>query len=207
MLLLLTAVLGSVVLGLLAGGRLSGFEHIRLRWWGLAPLGLAMQLTPLTTRNAVGIGLLLTSYVVLIAFCVLNRRLSGFLLIAAGLGLNLLVIGANGGMPVTKSALIHSGQADVIVYLQTQGGAKHHIADGDVLLPLGDVIPVGTPFDQVVSIGDIVVYSGIAWFCVATMRRQKGGAVGDAEGSDSAGESETSSSTADVGKSASDNRG
>src|SRR5438128_12039591 len=116
MLLLLTCVLGSVVAGLLTGGRLSGFERIHLRWWGLAPVGLAMQLTPLTTRNALGIGLLLTSYVVLIAFCFMNRRLAGFLVIAGGLAANLLVIGVNGGMPVTKNALVSSGQAGVISY-------------------------------------------------------------------------------------------
>jgi hypothetical protein len=171
MLLLLTAVLGSVAAGLLLGGKLGGFERIKLRWWGLAPAGLAMQLTPLTTRNALGIGLLLSSYVVLIAFCCLNRRLAGFALIAVGLGLNLLVIGVNGGMPVTRSALVKSGQTDVISYLQTQGGAKHHLATDDALLLLADVIPVGTPFDQVVSVGDILVYAGIFWFCVATMRR------------------------------------
>jgi hypothetical protein len=184
MLLLLTAVLGSVVVGLLVGGRLSGFEHIKLRWWGLAPLGLAMQLTPLTTRSALGIGLLLLSYVVLISFCLLNRRLSGFLLIAVGLGSNLLVIGLNGGMPVTTSALIKSGQPGVIRYLQTEGGAKHHIATDDVLLPIGDVIPIGTPFNQVVSIGDVMVYAGIAWFCIATMRRQRRGVEGEVEGND-----------------------
>src|SRR5204863_2839386 len=129
------------------------------------------------------------SYVVLIAFCFMNRRLAGFLVIAGGLAANLLVIGVNGGMPVTKNALVSSGQAGVISYLRTEGGAKHHIADGDALLVLGDVIPVGTPFDQVVSIGDIVVYAGILWFCVGTMRSgRRGDQISGEDGED--GESE-----------------
>ena len=37
---------------------------------------------------------------------------------------------------------------------------------------LADVIPVGGPLAQVVSVGDILVYAGIGWYIVATMRKR-----------------------------------
>jgi hypothetical protein len=50
------------------------------------------------------------------------------------------------------------------------GGAKHHLAtSSDVLLPLADVIPV-PGVDQVVSVGDVVMYAGIMWVIAAGMR-------------------------------------
>ena len=46
MILLIGVVLVSIGLGYLVGGRLSGFERFRLRWWFLAFVGLALQLAP-----------------------------------------------------------------------------------------------------------------------------------------------------------------
>jgi hypothetical protein len=175
MLLMLTVVLGAVALGYLAGGRLSGFENSKVRWWGLAPVGLAMQLAPVNSHDA-ALWMLLASYVVLLVFVARNFRASGFPLILIGLLLNFAVIAANSGMPVTKSALISSGQLDSLNVLVHGGGAKHHLAaSGDPLIFLADVIPVGTPFHQAMSVGDALVFAGIVWFVVATMRRRRAG--------------------------------
>ena len=169
MLLLASALLLSVVAGFLLGGSLRRFEKVHLRWWILAPAGLALQLIPASGRVA-GLALLFGSYVFLLAFTIRNARTAGFALLIAGLALNVLVIGANGGMPVTRHALAASGQEATLEELENEGGAKHHLADGELLLPLGDVIPVGGPFHQVMSIGDVLVYAGIAWFVIAAMR-------------------------------------
>jgi uncharacterized protein DUF5317 len=109
---------------------------------------------------------------VLMLFAALNLRLAGFALILVGLALNLTVIAANQGMPVTKNALIKSGQGEVLGELRKEPGAKHFLArPGDVVLePLADVIPLGDPLDQVVSVGDLVVYAGVMWLIVAAMR-------------------------------------
>jgi hypothetical protein len=166
----------AVLLGYVFGGRLRNVEGLRLRWWGLAPLGLAMQLVPIAGdthgQRVVTVSLLIASYPVLMLFAVLNLRLAGFALILVGLAMNLTVIAANQGMPVTRNALIKSGQGDVLGELQKHPGAKHFLArPGDVVLePLADVIPLGDPVDQVVSAGDLVVYAGVIWLIVEAMR-------------------------------------
>ena len=52
-----------------------------------------------------------------------------------------------------------------------EDGAKHHLmTDVDVLQPLADVIPVPPPFGVVLSIGDLLLYGGLAWWCFAVTR-------------------------------------
>ncbi len=177
MLLIAGVLVIGLVLGYLAGGRLRNFEHLRLRWWALAPLGFLMQLVPLPLQGhlerQVSVGLLIASYPVLLAFVARNIRLPGLPLLFIGLAMNLLVISVNDGMPVTRHALEASGQGNLLQDLIHNGGAKHHLAgSGDVLLPLGDVIPIGKPIRQVVSAGDLVVYAGMIWLIVAVMRRR-----------------------------------
>ena len=175
---LLAAVIVAIVIGYLLGGRLRNLEGLRLRWWWLAPVGLAMQLAPIPghtdTSDAIALALLIASYPVLLVFGLRNIRLAGFSLILAGLTMNFIVISANGGMPVTRYALIHSGQGDVLAPgVRMDIEPKHHIQrPDDVLLQLADGIPVGDPFNQVVSPGDIVIYPGVMWLIVAAMRGQ-----------------------------------
>jgi hypothetical protein len=166
----------AVLLGYLTGGRMRNVEKLRLRWWGLAPLGLALQLLPISGsthgQRVITVSLLIASYPVLLLFAWANIRLAGFVLIFVGLALNLTVIAANQGMPVTKHALVASGQGDLLGELQKHPGAKHFLAKpGNVVFePLADVIPIGDPVNQVVSIGDMVVYVGVVWLIVAAMR-------------------------------------
>lgn len=168
---LIIATLGlAIAVGLLAGGRPAELAAARLRWWWLAFAGIGLQLLPLA--GTLGFVVLLASFVLLVAFCAANLRAPGFWLIAAGLAANLVVITANRGMPVTREALVASGQADTLRSLREQGGAKHHLADADdVLLPLADVIPLGSPIRQAISVGDVFVNAGVFWFVVRGMRR------------------------------------
>ena len=161
----------AVVLGYALRGRFRNVESLRLRWWGLAPIGLAMQLIPFSSHG-LAVGLLIASYPVLMLFALANIRLAGFALILIGLALNLTVIAANQGMPVTRHALVASGQGSLLGDLEHRGGAKHFLArpGNTVLLQLGDVVPIGGPIDQVVSVGDCVVYAGVVWLIVAAMR-------------------------------------
>jgi hypothetical protein len=95
----------AVVAGLLAGGSLRPFEHLRVHWWALAPIGLALQGAPLPEHPELPAGAaLLVSYGLLLVFAAVNRRLPGAVLVFAGLALNLAVIAPNGGMPVDPAA-------------------------------------------------------------------------------------------------------
>ena len=92
----------------------------------------------------------------------------------AGLWLNFVVITVNEGMPVTREAIVASGQADTIDDLNTAGGSKHHIAtEDDRLLILADRIAIPAPVKQAVSVGDVVAYAGAMWFVIEGMRRRE----------------------------------
>jgi Family of unknown function (DUF5317) len=155
----------AVVAGLLAGGSLRAFEHVRLLWWALAPIGLALQGAPLSEHPQQAGTVLLVSYGVLLAFAAVNRRLPGVVLVFAGLALNLAVIAPNGGMPVDPAAARAAGADTVTI----EGTAKHHALSSDDVLPfLADVIAVPRS-GLVASFGDVVLYGGVVAFLITTM--------------------------------------
>jgi Family of unknown function (DUF5317) len=176
MILFLAVVAFALALGYALGGRIHELEKLRLRWWPLAIIGLALQFLPLPSGRwgadlAVRIVVLGCSYALLILFCILNVRLPGMPLLLVGLALNAAVITSNGGMPVSRTALMRSGQADVLQELRDGGAAKHHLMTGDDILTfLADVIPIGGPIRQVASIGDVFVYLGLVILLVQAMR-------------------------------------
>ena len=174
--LLLSVLVLSVCLGYLFEGRLHRLEALRPRWWGLVIIGLGIQFvrlpdgatgTDLVIRTAV----LALCYSLLLTFALVNVRMPGMFLVVIGLACNMTVIVANGGMPASAQALIDSGQADVLADVREQGADKHHLmTDDDRLTFLADVIAVPQPIGQAVSVGDILVYAGLTWLIVATMR-------------------------------------
>ena len=174
--LLLAVVLVSIYLGYLFGGRLKRLESLRPRWWGLVIAGLGIQFVPLPEGTAgtdlvVRTAVLAISYTLLVTFAAVNIRMPGMVLVLVGLACNFTVIVVNGGMPASASALIDSGQRDVLVSLRNEGADKHHLlTDDDQLTFLADVIAVPQPIGQAVSIGDVFVYAGLVWLVIATMR-------------------------------------
>ena len=166
----------AIAVGYALGGRLRGLEGLRLRWWGLAPLGLLMQAIPIPTSTpgwrTLGVSLLIASFPLLIALVVANIRIAGMALILLGLVLNLVVISANRGMPITRHAIVASGQGRYLDDVPRHHGTKHFLAKpGDIVFePLADVIAIGRPLNDVVSVGDCVVYAGVVWLIVAAMR-------------------------------------
>lgn len=176
MILLIAVVAFALVLGLLLKGSFRRFEDLRLRWWGLVIVGLALQLLPLPSGRsggdiAVRVAVLACSYGSLILFAALNVRWRGMPLVLIGLALNAAVIVANGGMPVSAEAIERSGQGEMMQVLIDEGAAKHHLmTEDDVLTPLADVIPIPPPVGQIVSVGDLFVYAGIVWLVVVVMR-------------------------------------
>ena len=175
--LLAAILLVGLAAGYVLGGRVRNLATLRVRWWWLAPIALAMQAVPVPTVEGggdelLGLGLLLSSYVLLLVVAAVNIRRVGFVFILVGIALNLVVIAPNRGMPVSASALRRAGDAESVEALRGAAG-KHHLATGDdVLLPLSDVIPVPL-FEAVVSVGDVVAYSGAAIVLVAAMRKRR----------------------------------
>jgi hypothetical protein len=183
MLVILGALAIGIVVGLLGGGSLRRLAEVQLRWWPLAIAGLGLQLIPVPSLPGrldhwLAVGLLVASYLVLLGFVWANLRLPGFALMAVGFALNMLVISINGGMPVSDRALREAyggGYRATLRDLTRHGGAKHHLErPDDVLTPLADVIPIGSPVRKVFSLGDLVALAGMAWVVGAATQGPSG---------------------------------
>jgi len=163
------------VLGFLSGGRLANLARLRIRWAPVAVVGLGLQLAPVPGRHW-PLVLLYVAFALLTVFALVNvrARVPGAILILIGIWLNFTVIAVNEGMPVSREALVRSDQLDTLELLVQEGGAKHHLSNpSDRLLFLGDVIAIGPPVRQAVSVGDVFTYSGVAWLIVAGMRERR----------------------------------
>jgi hypothetical protein len=181
----LMAICMAVILavGYLTGGRLQNIANVQLRWPALALVGLALQFVT-GPGETVPLACLYLSFVLLIVFTVMNIRTFGFSVILAGVLCNLLVIGVNGGMPVSAHALKASSQGQFLGDLENNPYPKHHLATEDDLLRfLGDVIPIPSPIAQAISLGDILTYGGVGMVIVGAMRpapaRREDGVAGD----------------------------
>jgi hypothetical protein len=116
-----------------------------------------VEFTPNAIETA-GYGVLMLSYVFLLAFCLVNLPLRGMGVIAIGIVLNTIVIGLNLGMPA-RAVRIENGRRVAKPIEQT---VKHRPASPDDLLGfLGDKILLPSPFDTLISVGDIVILVGV----------------------------------------------
>jgi hypothetical protein len=169
--LVLPSFLLAVAIGYARGGRLATLGQLRLRWQGLAIVGLALQIL-LWPGGRWPLVYLYASFVILAVFAIVNIRTTGVSLILIGIALNFAVIALNQGMPVSRAAVVNSGQASSLRDLVDDGGAKHHLASPeDRLRFLGDVIAI-RPLQQAVSLGDVFTYGGVMVLIVAGMGRR-----------------------------------
>lgn len=177
MLLVGAFLLTGLIAGVSFGGHPRNLAHAQLRLWWLAPVAVAIQVAPIpggggVTRYA-PLAALLFSFVLLLAVAVANARATGFVAVIVGIALNLAVIAANQGMPVAGEAVETLG-ADPASLMVAEEGARHHLADEDTRLrPLADVIPIGGPFGVIVSVGDLLMYTGAGVFVGAATRRRR----------------------------------
>src|SRR4029079_19445328 len=144
--------------------------RFRFGWVGL--VGVALQFLPF--GGTLGYLSLVGSLLMLLFVASAHSRVPGFVLVLAGLWLNFIVITVNEGMPVTREAIVASGQASTIEDLNATGGTKHHIATSDdTLLILADRIAIPPPVKQAISVGDVLAYAGAMWFVIEGMRRRE----------------------------------
>jgi hypothetical protein len=95
---------------------------------------------------------------VLLGVALLNIRVTGMVLVAAGLLSNLVVISVDGGMPVRG---LPPGQS---------AGPRHHgLGPGDRLTGLADIVRI-EPLGQTVSGGDLVLSLGAATVTFGLLR-------------------------------------
>ncbi|MGH9180730.1 MAG: DUF5317 family protein [Acidimicrobiales bacterium] len=168
---LLATGIGAVV-GLLATRRPRHSADRGVGCWPLLLGGLAVQVAASRMDNDVGAyRLLVASYALLVAFALVNLSTAGMWLVGLGVALNLVVIVANGGMPVRSAALEDAGLAPPgpVVTLEFTG-KRHFEGADDRLRALADIVPV-RPLREVVSFGDLIMATGVAAVLARLLRR------------------------------------
>jgi hypothetical protein len=151
-----------VAAGLVRGGALAGLAgpEVRSRWLALGCLAVQATVVLLPMPGAGGIVLLVAALATLLGIARANGRLAGVPLLALGLLLNLLVVLANVGMPVSAATLERAG-----IHLEQPAphrpDAKHVLDRGDARLGLlGDRLAV-RPLRAVTSYGTVIELAGL----------------------------------------------
>ena len=149
--------------------RLGGLRirRVWLLWVALIDQILVISIIPDTHPAALATAHI-ASYVLAAICLVANRRLPGIGFIGAGGLLNGLTIAVNGGtLPASASALRASGFQEKSGQFANSGVLAHP------KLPwLGDVVatPSWLPGHNVFSVGDVLIWIGLAWLLWRTCR-------------------------------------
>ena len=165
-------VLVALALGLVLGGRLSGFAQLELRatWLFFVPVALQVVAFPFgfmpwSTEGRVATALWLVSYGTLVVAAALNARITGVPIVAAGMCLNLLAILANHGtMPVRPGAMRAAGD-DYATNANSTAMADPHLGWLTDRWAAPDVIPLANVF----SVGDVVIAVGAIVIVLSAM--------------------------------------
>jgi hypothetical protein len=171
---ILLAVPIGIAVGFLLGGRLDRLGELRFRWAWLAVAGLAVQVVLFSgllddvVTGRVGEIVYVASTAAVLVAVLRNVRLPGMALIALGAVSNLAAIIANGGvMPTTAAAMEAAGLSP------TEGFSNSAVLEDPALAPLTDIyaLPPWLPFNNVFSLGDVLIAAGIVVVIAAGMRR------------------------------------
>jgi DHA3 family macrolide efflux protein-like MFS transporter len=190
---LLAGIILGLVAGLAAGGRLDNLLAIRLRWTLLIFAAVALRLgveaallRDVAIADQLRRPLLAAAYGLLIVALWANRTRPGIGLALVGTLLNAIAILVNGGyMPVWEPSLTAAGlnAADILspihFLLPADVGPREFLLHAG---PLGDLIPVDLPLVRnVLSIGDVLLTSGLAFFVFGGLLREPREAAATAE--------------------------
>jgi len=170
----LAALMWGLALGLLSRGEAKALADMELRWWpGILAVfiiqavfrgrafGLASSTAGLVVWSAASLLLLVFLAMELTSETGFKRGLS---LVMVGTVLNLLVVLANSGMPVSST---HAGLARAVA---SSGGFYIFQSTGTLLAWLGDVLELQLARQvAVVSAGDVLLFVGVAVAVIEAM--------------------------------------
>ena len=158
------------------GGRLGHVADLRLRAWPLLVAAVAIQLGLGWAPTPLRWALVVACCAAVVGWLLANLAQVGMraplALLLIGILANVVVIGANQGMPVSTSALVAAGrsaQTDV-----AHGYLYKHTAmtPATSLAFLGDRVPV-PGIEEVLSAGDLVMLVGLAGIAFAATRPRR----------------------------------
>lgn len=176
---ILEAILLGLIIGFFRNGRWYHLMDIEFKGWYFIFLGAVLQIVPIAATRLTEqysflqwtpfIGMSLIFLAVL-----MNWKLKGFRLLAAGAALNLLVMLMHGGkMPISVSMTQFAGlssyaesiKAGTIINLISFDQAN------EVFRWLGKTIPIPKPYPlaKVISVGDLLITIAIVYFIQGEM--------------------------------------
>ncbi len=168
---IVVAILAGIAIGLLRGGRFENLGAASFRVWPLLVLGIVVQGAAAFTADG-AVALILASYAILLIFALANITHAGMGVVFVGIAMNLVVIAANGGMPVRANAIVAAGIVGRDEIAGLDFGAKRHLeTDDDRAAVLGDIIPVPI-VGEVLSFGDLAMAVGVSAVLVNLVRRR-----------------------------------
>jgi heme/copper-type cytochrome/quinol oxidase subunit 1 len=160
MLVLGIAAVAAMLIPLVTRGSYKRLIETKIYWGWLLAVGVGIQLVleyysmPRRYWDNLGYGLLVGSYLLILAFVARNALLRGMSIVLIGIACNALVITLNTGMPVKYPAEWRTKS-------WAKATVKHHPqTDGEKLLFLSDIIVV-RPSNQVMSFGDLILAIGL----------------------------------------------
>jgi hypothetical protein len=170
-----------VIAGLVVLVTFGSFEQlakveVKAVWLLLAGLVLQIVVTfagiPKHLYDSVGFGVIMFSYVLILAFCFVNIGIRGIGVITIGVAMNALVIGLNQGMPTRDQPITTASGRHIRKPIEAD--VKHRPERSSDLLPfLSDIIWVNSPFDhEALSFGDLIIAVGICEFAYFASRRR-----------------------------------
>ncbi|MFK3960629.1 DUF5317 domain-containing protein [Guptibacillus hwajinpoensis] len=176
-------ILLSILVGYLRKGSLKGFAYLSFKAGWIFPLLLLIEIGIFSFQSSyawlgtLSAPLFMVIYIVGLIFLWLNRKMNiGIMLLFIGVLLNFIVMAINGGrMPVSLEAanILDPAYAEAI---KNGPYGKHAVlTDSTAFGFLGDIIPITDPYpkDQVISIGDIIMNTGIFIFIQRVMVKSK----------------------------------
>jgi len=177
---LLEGLILAIIVGRLAGGRFQRLGDIGLRVpWLFVAAVVVRDLLPVAGASGWAAArtfvpaFQVVGYLLLIVALAYNLRWREIWVAALGVGLNFLVIAANGGRMPADLALVRSiGSQDKAVLVE-HGLWPTHVAVGPTTrLPfLADVLALRRPYPRphVFSIGDVLITVGVCLFLLRAM--------------------------------------
>ena len=168
-----TVVVAALVVAVTFGsfGQLAKIQ-VKAVWLLLAGLVIQIVVTfvgiPQHLYDSLGFGLIMFSYVLILAFCFVNIGIRGIGLITIGVAMNALVIGLNQGMPTRDQPITTASGRHIKKPIEPD--VKHRPERSSDLLPfLSDIIWLPAPFDdEAISFGDLILAVGICELACTT---------------------------------------
>jgi hypothetical protein len=163
----------ALLIPLVTRGSYSRLISVEWRWAPVLFTGLAVQIfleiytLPRDRWDDLGFGLLVLSYVLVLAFCARNLVVRGMGIVLIGIACNALVITVNQGMPVRMDDAWRDEP-------WAQATVKHHPEEpDDQLLFLSDIIVLDSPFNTVLSFGDLILAVGLCDVAYHASRKRR----------------------------------